>query len=278
MAFITVSEEDIFSMNQELRDIGWTGLDSEDSESWATGSFEKEKSFSEEEAKNLPAGKGAEERRRKVVTLADGAVRLWKTTMTVTDDDAERATVNRNLRARLAALRVEVGGLTAEQKKTGEVQSKGKPLEKLISRLQAEIAMLEEEVSTEEQRVRLTFYNADEAMRQWEETLKEAKKVDRYNIEGTRCRYKKNVSCGNCNTHFLPRNTICTCTQVRYCSKKCQTQDWEYGHKEAHIRARKEKKGLLKEAKEAKKASSSTKGESGVFSGALFATFASAGP
>jgi hypothetical protein len=126
--------------------------------------------------------------------------------------------------------------------------------------LQVEIARLHEEVSTEEQRVRHTFYNADEAMRLWEETLQKAKKVDRYNIEGTRCRYKKNVSCGNCNTHFLPRNTICTCTQVRYCSKKCQTQDWEYGHKEAHIRARKEKKGLLKEAKEAKKASSSTKG------------------
>ena len=53
MAFITVSEEDIFSMNQELRDIGWTGLDSEDSESWATGSFEKEKYFSSAETINI---------------------------------------------------------------------------------------------------------------------------------------------------------------------------------------------------------------------------------
>jgi hypothetical protein len=255
MAFHAFPEDDLFIMNQELRDAGLEEFPVElDSESWATGSFEKENSFSEVEAKNLPAGKGAEERRRKVVTLADGAVRLWKTTMTVTDDDAERATVNRNLRARLAALRGEVGGLTAEQKKTGEVQSKGKPLEKLISRLQAEIAMLEEEVSTEEQRVRLTFYNADEAMRQWEETLKEAKKVDRYNIEGTRCRYKKNVSCAACNTHFLPRNSICTCAQVRYCSIKCRNHDWEFVHMEAHKRALKEKRQLLLDDKQAKEA------------------------
>ena len=270
MVFQPVSQDDPINMNKELGDASLAGVAVGRSPVCA-GPFGDELLPSEHEATS-PSRAGhdkheldddekvahrAEERRTHVATLAYSAVHLWKMTMTVADDDAERATINRNQRARLAALRREVSSLIAEEKKTAEEEAERKPLEDLIFRLQVEIAWLEQEVSTEEARVRKSFYNADEAMRMWEKTLREAQKVTRYNIEGTRCRYKKNVSCEACKTHFLPRNSICKCTQVRYCSKKCQNYDWEYGHEEAHILARL-KKGLMKEVKEAKKTAPST--------------------
>jgi hypothetical protein len=197
---------------------------------------------------------GQEERRRHVVTLAYEAVHKWKKTMSVADDDAERATAHRCQRARLAALTREVVGLAAEGKAAADEAERVSLAEK-SARCQGEIARLEPELHVEDARRRQELTHADEAMCLWREAVREAKKVVRYNIEGTPCRYKKGSCCEVCSTHFLPDSSKCRkCMKVSYCSKACQKIDWNLGHREVHRRSSQEEERLLQESKAAKEA------------------------